>query len=360
MSDKKRLDNLDLLKAIGIVMVLSLHVPLLICDFFERNSAGRIIQYALRLVAEGVPLFVMVNGLLLLKKSDFVFEKHMRKVLDLFRVFLVWAVIYIVLNSFLQIPFERLSVVSFLKYIFYTNVGSQYTGVLWFLQNLLGVYLLFPIIHRVYYNDFKLYSYFFLIVSIYTVGIDTLELIRDFIFACQLDVEAMNGLLYFLQRYNTFGDAWYLFYFMLGGMIYHYSSKIIEKRKVFIAIGFLSWGLAFAYGLSVSYMQGFVYNVAFNYGSIFMAFFLIGLYALTYNFTNDGKIVERFVSSVGKNSMGIYLTHFIPILLVYKAVNIDIDNTLIRVIFYVGVLISSHLLSLLLRKNSKIAKILFN
>ncbi len=242
----------------------------------------------------------------------------------------------------------------------YTNVGSQYTGVLWFLQNLLGVYLLFPIIHRVYYNDFKLFSYLFLIVSIFTIGVDTLELIRDFIFACHLDVEPMNDLLYFLQRYNTFGDAWYLFYFMLGGMICHYNSKIIERRNMFIVLGFLSWGLAFAYGLIVSYVQGFVYNVAFNYGSIFMAFFLVGLYALTYNFTNDGKFLRSFVSSVGKNSMGIYLTHFIPILLVYRFVPIDIDNTLVRVIFYVGVLISSHFLSLLLKKSSKIAKILFN
>jgi surface polysaccharide O-acyltransferase-like enzyme len=136
MRDKKRLDNLDLLKMIGIMMVLSLHVPLLYPDFFEANTAGRIIQYALRLVAEGVPLFMMVNGILLLKKSDFVFEKHMRKVLDIFKVFLVWAAIYIILNSLLQIPIEKLSFASFFRYIFYTNVGSQYTGVLWCLQNL--------------------------------------------------------------------------------------------------------------------------------------------------------------------------------------------------------------------------------
>ena len=360
MENKKRLDNLDLLKMIGIMMVLSLHVPLLLCDFFERNSAGRIIQYALRLIAEGVPLFVMVNGILLLRKSEFVFEKHMRKVLDIFRVFLIWAAVYIILNSLLQVPIEKLTFVSFFRYILQTTVGSRYTGVLWFLQNLIGVYLLFPIIHRVYYNDFKLYSYFFLIVSVFTIGIDTLELIRDFVFACQIDVQGLNDLLYFVQRFNTFGEAWYVFYFMLGGMICHYSEKIIEKRVFFIVIGFLSWGLAFAYGLSVSFLQGFVYNVAFNYGSIFMVFFLIGLYALTYNFTNNGRFLESFVCSMGRNSMGIYLTHFIPILLVYRFISIDIDNTLVRVIFYIFVLISAHFLSLLLRKNKKIAKILFN
>ena len=63
---QKRMDNLDLMKTLGILMVLSLHVPLWDVDFIATPTVSRAVQYALRLVSEGVPVFVAVNGFLLL------------------------------------------------------------------------------------------------------------------------------------------------------------------------------------------------------------------------------------------------------------------------------------------------------
>ena len=45
MRTRQRQDNLDLLKAIAILMVLSLHVPLWNVDFIGTPSLGRALQY---------------------------------------------------------------------------------------------------------------------------------------------------------------------------------------------------------------------------------------------------------------------------------------------------------------------------
>lgn len=55
--EKKRIDGLDVLKALGIFMVLSLHVPLCDPDFITSPNIVHILQYAARIVSEGVPIF---------------------------------------------------------------------------------------------------------------------------------------------------------------------------------------------------------------------------------------------------------------------------------------------------------------
>lgn len=79
----KRYDNIDLLKVIAILMVLPLHTGLFVTDFIKMSSIGTYIQYAIRLVCEGVPLFILVNGFLLINKN-FDLKKHVRKILKIF------------------------------------------------------------------------------------------------------------------------------------------------------------------------------------------------------------------------------------------------------------------------------------
>lgn len=87
---KKRIDNLDLIKAIGILMVISLHVPLWEPDFMSSYNASHVLQYFFRLISEGVPLFVTVNGFLLLKKDSLDIQKHLKKMLRMFGLLILW------------------------------------------------------------------------------------------------------------------------------------------------------------------------------------------------------------------------------------------------------------------------------
>ena len=56
---------------------------------------------------------------------------------------------------------EKITANGVFQYIILTVVGSKYTGVLWFLQNLLGVYLIFPLLWYTYTEHENIFEYFF-------------------------------------------------------------------------------------------------------------------------------------------------------------------------------------------------------
>lgn len=75
----KRYAYIDLIKTIAIIMVIILHSGLLKTDFIMLKSGRSMIQFAVRIISEGVPLFVMVNGFLILHKDKFELKKHLKK-----------------------------------------------------------------------------------------------------------------------------------------------------------------------------------------------------------------------------------------------------------------------------------------
>ena len=56
---------------------------------------------------------------------------------------------------------EKITANGVFQYIILTVVGSKYTGVLWLLQNLLGVYLIFPLLWYTYTEHENIFEYFF-------------------------------------------------------------------------------------------------------------------------------------------------------------------------------------------------------
>ena len=346
-SDRKvHFDNLDLIKTVAILAVLTLHVPLWRFDFIEAPAAGQVMQYAMRLISEGVPIFMMVNGFLLLRRRSLDLSAHLRKTGKVFALFLIWSIILIAAGASLAREPERLSLRSVVSYILATNVGSQYTGVLWFLQNLIAVYLIYPVLWKIY-QDFDLYRLLFLAVSVFTVGIDTVELLRDFR-AVFTEPNLLNALLGFVRRFTFADNEWYLFYFMLGGMILHYYQSIRKRKWIWGLAGFACWCLAFCYGYGMSRLTGAVFNPAFNYGSVFMTVFLTGLMAVTANYQNKGRLLQRAAASIGANTFGIYLSHYLFIYLLRRFWSPD--RFVERLAAYVFVFLASWAFSVSLRK----------
>ncbi len=71
-------------------MVISLHVPLWEPDFMSSYDASHVIQYFFRLISEGVPVFVSVNGFLLLKKNSLDIQKHLKKMCRILALLVLW------------------------------------------------------------------------------------------------------------------------------------------------------------------------------------------------------------------------------------------------------------------------------
>ena len=335
-SSKKYYDNLDLIKALAILLVITLHLPLWYPDFITVPWTSRTIQYAFRLLSEGVPIFLAVNGFLLFQKKSLNLKAHLKRCASLFTLMIVWAIILTLAWAIIHHKTEELNLNFFLHNIFDIQVGAQVTGVLWFLQNLLGLYLVFPIIHKIYREDFRLFEYFFLIVFFFSTILNAFSIAIDLISLHQ-EVTLLREMLGFFSRFSSIGNQWYINYFCLGGMIYHYMPSLQKHRSVFSVMGLVSCLAPFWIGYKISIGRNNLYNPAFNYNSIFMVFFIIGLFALTENFQKDKSPVHALIARFGQKTFGIYCVHYIFIWLIRSCISIDgSKNRILAYLFVVA------------------------
>lgn len=342
---QKRIDGLDIMKAFAIMMVITLHIPLWQTDFITYPSGLASLQYAMRLIAEGVPIFLVINGFLLFRKRELDLNKHLKKIGKILGIFFAWAVILTIVGSWMSN--EPLTISSLLTYILNTAVGSKYTGVLWFLQGLVAVYLIFPVLWHIYHEHYKVFTYIFVILFIFSEGYNTIILIRDFV-SLYADTTIMNAFLAMIMKFNFTDNLWYVFYFCLGGILWRNIEKIEKYRARLCIVGGVAWILAFAYGYILSIHMGAVYNPAYNYNSPFMLFFLIGMLALLLPYENKGRRYQKLLSSIGANTFGIYLSHYIFIFIINRYYVQESFKD--RFAAYIAVFVCSYIFSIVIKR----------
>lgn len=345
---------IDELKALGMFCVITLHVNLWHIDFINATTpvVFVLLQYMLRLAAEGVPIFLLINGYLLLKKKRFDLRKHICKMMRLFLLLIVWGII---LSIVLSIGNERVTYSLVVKCVLNTAVFSKNTGVLWFIQGLLAVYALFPILKYIYDNNAKLFMYLFVITALFSVGINLLDVLLQFAVIFHPS-ENIPLIVPFLKRVIPFDDTQilYLLHFMLGGVVASYEEVIINKRIRFIIVGVLAWLCDCMLAICQSIIRKDIFDGSYNsYGSVFILFIVVGLYALLRLHKYSGRWVNKLVCSIGKNSFGIYLTHYIFIHIINKFMNdslYDLSSFVMRLGVVLVVIFASWLLTKILNK----------
>ena len=100
VDNTKRYVYIDFLKAIAIFLVITLHTGLWQPNFLVNRHSSNMIQFFFRIISEGVPVFVMINGFLLLPK-DFDMGKHLKKMKKIFILIIFWASVMTLLKSFI-------------------------------------------------------------------------------------------------------------------------------------------------------------------------------------------------------------------------------------------------------------------
>lgn len=94
--NKEKYLYLNILKTISIIMVCSYHFccannTIYSNDMSIYNIIGR---FFINLSSICIPLFIMVNGALLLNQ-EFSFIKHLKRILKMFSIYYIWRVIYL-------------------------------------------------------------------------------------------------------------------------------------------------------------------------------------------------------------------------------------------------------------------------
>ena len=243
-----------------------------------------------------------------MNKTQFSLEAHCWKMLRMLGILVFWCVILTVVGCLAS--GEQLSLSVVVQYTLATALNSKYTGVLWFLQNLIAVYLIFPVLWCLYKDHGIIFDYFFWLIFFFAEGVEALRVLRDLL-AVYLDVNIFNNGIDALMRFSSICNLQYVFYFCMGGMIWKYRELLLEKRKMWVIAGGISWLGALAFGIFISRKTGVLYDGKFNYSSLFMMISLLGLFAVFLPYKNKENVINRFLVSVGKNTLGIYLSHYI-------------------------------------------------
>jgi len=346
--NKVRYDNIDILKTISIIMVIILHCLNWEINFIENKNITTYSMFFLRIFSEGVPIFIFVNGFLIINKQ-FDEKKHLKKILNIFILIIVWSVINII--SIKYIKCESIQIKEVIKNILTTNINNIYTGPLWFLQNLIMLYLIFPVLKAVHDSNKRLYDYFFILVTIFTVGIQFINNILSIIDGI-FKVNLNNYITTFVLTYNPINNGSFIFYFMLGGYIFE-KKEIFEKKKnriIAFILSIICIIISYVMAISISKITNVLVPDNFNYCSIFTAVFIIGLYAISYKYVNKNNFYNKIIMDIGKNTLGIYFVHKILIVLLY--------DYSIKYIFPMIILLLSYIIVRIMKKIPIIKKLI--
>lgn len=348
---KERYDYIDLIKAIAIFFVILIHNFKAPFDFISNPKPSAYLGYMIRLIIEGVPIFLSINGFLIINK-EFDFKKHLKKMLNIFLIIIIWSLIYTIL--FKLIFNEKLYFKDIIYSILTTNINDPYTGILWFLQNLLVLYLIYPILKNIHDTNKKIYNYFFIIVAIFTVGLDFVNSIFNSINLLWKN-EYTAWINMFLSIYNPISNGYFILFFMLGGYIFEYKDLLKKHSVKIYIVSIIGFIIAVIYGIVISKMQHSFYSWNFLYNSIFLIPIIVSIFTACFNFKNK-NIFTKCLCMIGKKSMGIYLLHIILTNILGKFIFFDsLHETFI---FSFLILIACFFLTILIDKIPYLNKII--
>lgn len=308
-TNKDRIAWIDLLETIAIFMVVLYHSRFYISDIIGLGSLGTYVNYFFNTtLAVSVPLFFFVNGYLLLSKK-FDFKRHLRKIIKLTLITLIWYGITLAWLVFLHREWLEMGGLGAVL-----NAVKSGINHLWFMGALICIYLFFPLLKIVYDQNKKVFLYFTIICLIFTIGNTLLNEV--------LTVGSqLLGRPHIFHEYNFFnifnpfrGIYGYSFtYFCLGGILYKYIDcikHISARNRNLLALGLLLLGCFGLFGVGVVYsrMGNEEWNVMWNgYDTIFTMLNVAGLLLLSLNFQK----ASRLITVISRNTLGIYLTHML-------------------------------------------------
>ncbi|KAI9135305.1 acyltransferase [Acaryochloris sp. CCMEE 5410] len=313
---KTRIYYFDALKTISIFLVCIYHYNALNLDIINNPGLGVYINYLFYgLSSMAVPLFFMVNGALLLNRP-YRLGKHIKKTIYLYILLNLWSLISLAL--FIPIDGATYSIKEFVSAWFLLKV--HVSNHLWFLQALISVYLLFPVIKAVYdLEDNKLtLKILCFVVFIFSFGSLFLHTILN-VAETVLGFNYINSNSFnFFPGLNPFNQYAYTYiYFILGGILSAQFSpdkigakRTISLRKKSLFSFLLAWVSLFLYGVMTTVSSQSFYDTVWNgYYSMMTLVMSAACFYFLSSLSYGNKLLNSVFVVVGTSTFGIYLLH---------------------------------------------------
>lgn len=288
-AEKKRELWGDLSRIICCGMIVLLHNT---CNTFNDYAYGRFSTLFINcLTAFAVPCFFMLSGAYLLRRTHSIRETVIYRVPKTFVPVLFWGMIYIFvegdirIDRFLMLPFQ------------------QSTAHLWFMYSLFGIYMLLPLLSKIYQN----LSFW---EKLYLLGL--LTLVPMIIY----DGTTLSGKSVPIPKFALLWPELGLFF--CGGILWDLREKIKSKGAVFYGLLFLGGlaativGTIISSAITGSPSKSFISTIG-STGNVVMAGSVICLtLTLDCGLTNKlPKVLCSAIHRLGKLTMGIYFIHML-------------------------------------------------
>lgn len=312
---KERLVYLDFIKTFAIYLVCLYHFNNFKVDFLGIEEIGLYRNYFLKGIAStAVPLFLMVNGHLMLNSTRKVnLKKHSIKIVRTILITFIWSII--LMNAAIIIKGNQYTSQSFWYSISILESGTL--NQLWYIYALICIYILYPVIKNMYDNEDKSLIYYFLIVvSILTFGNVLINI------GCNIYEYIKGYNVYIDHNYNYFNfsnvfraiPAYTFVYFIVGAFVGKYIEHNSDKIKIQIPI--LIWiigqSLLFAYGVMMTKSNGTTFDIVFGGYNTVMTFIMsVSIFIVAFKLDYILKKIKKVLYIIGDNTLGIYFIHAI-------------------------------------------------
>lgn len=310
---KARIAWVDFIEALAIFFVVLYHGPLYQWNFQSPEAPLTSVFYYLfnGILSTAVPLFFLVNGYLLFSKPLNP-KKHFYKTIKLIFLTLAWEVITTGLYAWFDM--KPTSIRNWASIVWHN--WELWTPHLWFMQSLVCIYILLPVLKLVFDHNKKVFIYLIGMIALLTFGVTLMEEVRTILninFADTLVLTERGH----LSMMNPFAGIkwWTLVYFGLGGLIFCYRDKIMQvptKLRNLASIGGIIVNCILLFGLGVFYSRraGTTWDIVYDaYGTIFTLCNTLCIFLLGLNYTANNK----FITMVSRNTLSIYFIHMIII-----------------------------------------------
>lgn len=174
MTEKKRLFGLDLIKAISIVGVVTLHI---FGPFFMHAKGSfdiegdtmffRVLYY---LATPAIPLFFMTNGYLILGKDNLSYKYCLKKIWNLLIPVFVWNLILWIGKSV-----HTYNGLSYPKIVVSSLIQKGFFFQFWFIGALSIMLFLAPIMNFILNNNYGLYVFVTVLLVIFCGSLDIIN-----------------------------------------------------------------------------------------------------------------------------------------------------------------------------------------
>ena len=310
---KRKIPGLDLMKFMGILIVVYYHCMRVVPECFLTDpSAEQFVFYGvMSLLGPCVPFFFLVTGFLMFdKKLDI--GKHLKKTLHFVVLALTWSAITIGVSLWVS-PKAEFSLSYIIKHTIFQDTAWYHH--MWFMGAMVIFYIFFPLLKSAWDHDRKSLYFFVAACFIITFGNRTLNMVYNIYAWLRYHVNH-NPEYNFFSMFNPFrGFDGYLFvYFFLGAIIKEHRERFLEimKPRLCVLGIILTTGALYLYGYFMTTSTGELWIPGHRYANdiLFSTIRHLCIFSLALRYQGTGKL-KGLVSYLAANTMGIYLIHYV-------------------------------------------------